>query len=307
MAKSLSSFKKTSTGNNLRDFAAINTQALGEHLTVEARNLVDKYERRLLQIEADKLVPAPNDMNFFEQLAPEKELELRMSIANRGIIEPLHIWDKNDGTYMILAGHNRANIVKKLYGDTNDEKYLKVPAIVYPYEELNGKEELMREIIIETNCLGRDKFSVKERVQLIIYKINKFKTQKDDKGRNILSLGQELGINKSTIYDDYTIGTKLIPEMLEYYYNNKIRRKTAIVIAKFDHHIQKWIVDEYPNKISDTYLGKVPKGVNTKDALEKYFNREISKRKIMQTEIPEEYMDEFNKMVEEWKKSKGIV
>lgn len=297
---------------SISDFSEKNNNALlnialtgaGEQSKVKTKTIDD-----IKQISIEKLIPAPDEMNFFEPLNESQMLELRLSIAEVGVIQPLHVWAQPDGTYMILAGHNRTSIVKALYEETNSPKYARIPCIIYDYEELKDNDDFLNQIIVETNSLQRTSFSIKERVNLIKYKVEKYKKQKDDMGRSIQELGEQLGINKSTIYDDLSIGKNLNVNLLNYYYNGSINRKAALNISKLSKELQQHIYENYEDKIRNRYFAKMPKDIETIEDLENYLNEDSARtleKKEFLIHVPEIYQDEFRNYIDKWLKEKGL-
>lgn len=306
----MASIAKNKKRQSLSDFSEKNNNAM---LNIALENLgedpIKKSNDDIKLISIDKLFPAPEEINFFEPLSESKRLELRISISEVGIIQPLHVWEQNDGTYMILAGRNRTSIVQELYEETGSPKYARIPCIVYGYDELKNNEDYLRQIVIETNVLQRTTFTAKERVNLIKYRVEKYKRQKDDMGRSIKELGEQLGINKSTIYDDLAIGNNLNPDILEYYYNNKLNRKAALAISKLDSDVQAYIYDNYEEKICNRYFLRLPKDIKTKEDIDNYLNEKsirTTEKKEFAYRIPVTLQDEFKSYVDKWLKEKGL-
>lgn len=256
----------------------------------------------------NKLVKAPEDIHWFEPLSEEKFLELKLSIEKNGLLNPVIVWEQLDGTYIILAGHNRVRAYKDLQESTKDIIYNTIPAIIFPYESLKDNPEKIKAIIIETNIINRNQFTIKERINTVMYRMYMYKNYKDGQGRGIEELAQEMGLKKSAIYDDCKIGNKLIPEMLEYYYRNKINRKTALQLTRLEPEVQKYLIDFHSDKITTKCLYNMPEDVATEEDIKEYLeNSEVPKTiKRIEVQIPEEYIEEYNQMVREWLEKKGI-
>lgn len=71
---------------------------------------------QLYRIATDKLKPNPD--NLFLPLPPDEYEDLKTSIAQNGILDPLIVIPDEDAMYRILAGHNRWNIAKDLAMET---------------------------------------------------------------------------------------------------------------------------------------------------------------------------------------------
>lgn len=115
------------------------------------------------QLDINKLVPAPDDWNFFGKPNEEQYALIFQSIYTYGLWHPCTVWEQEDGSYMILGGHTRHMVYRELYAVTQDEKYLSIPCKVYKHDQIN--EVTARRIIILTNIAQRAQESSKIRVR----------------------------------------------------------------------------------------------------------------------------------------------
>ncbi|RKY77104.1 DNA-binding protein [candidate division KSB1 bacterium] len=117
------------------------TKRLGKGLGALIPDLTDYQEKeQILQnfgdIEVDKIVPNPyQPREDFDRTALE---ELKNSIAERGVIQPITVRRTND-SYQLIAGERRWRAVKEL-------GYEKIPAFIM---EISSEAELLELALIE--------------------------------------------------------------------------------------------------------------------------------------------------------------
>lgn len=111
-------------------------------------------------IPLEKLVGAPAEWNFFPQWNREQMTELMENIAVYGQLSPALVWEQEDGTYMILGGHNRFHALSKLHeilaaSDPEEAKFYETMRCnVYAHDTLDEVEA--RKIIIFDNTIRRE-------------------------------------------------------------------------------------------------------------------------------------------------------
>ena len=147
-----------------------------------------------------------------------------MSIMNSGILQPVIAWKQPNGRYMILAGHTRIHLCREILEEFTEQEhrrnYREIPTIAYEYDELN--EEKAREIIIDTNYLQRGEMDARTRVAIIKARVELMNEQTDEKGRTVaeyLDTLTELGVKKSSAYQDVQIGTSVIEPLRDLYFS----------------------------------------------------------------------------------------
>lgn len=151
--KDYSKFKKSlphnnSTGKSKLDAYDINLPFRGNSDGVEIRNIATHL-----------LVPFQGETPFASYAGTEKFETLVRDIEENGILTPIIVRAKENGTYEILGGDHRTKAAKKLNLAT-------VPAIVYPVDTSDNKAMLLH---INTNILnGRDELSFLEKVHAMV-------------------------------------------------------------------------------------------------------------------------------------------
>lgn len=272
----------------------------------------EKYIK-LQYIDVNLIMDAPESWNKYPRLKknqPDKYFELKMSILQHGIKQPLVLWEQNDTEYMVLAGHNRKDICKEILSELSSgqnskeiEKYQFVPAIVYKKEELDDDEA--RKIIDGTN-IYRDFTRLPRKIQVEIsrnrvenYDRSQTKKEQMDKA------AKELGILSSSLYENIRIANNIYEPLQELYYSGKITRKQVLRLGNYTMELQKWIFDTYSDRLTGSKISMMKKNM-LKEDIEKIFEEPDTKTKRITIDVPEELLDEFNKMASEWLKSKQL-
>lgn len=196
-------------------------------------------------IDLNTLSKAPDEWNFYKPLENEKMVELIDSILVNGLLQPIVVWQQQDGNYMILAGHNRTAAFKKLLETTNDPSYSKIPALIKNWNELD--EQAAREIIIDTNWVQRT-LSAMEKSQSINQKYNLLlgSRQRIEKGdgliRDKISKAYNISGRQIAKYKSLNL---LIDPFQSALNSNQISLNLASKLASLDAHIQKYIYSNY--------------------------------------------------------------
>ena len=176
-----------------------------------------------------EMQPAPDSWNRYPLLKgdqPDRYLELKMAIFEKGVLNPLALWE-HDGKLVILAGHNRQAICKEIIAECQEEsgfdedKFRYPPCIVYGEDEIT--EEQAIDIINDTN-LYRDfsKLPNKVRIQITKERMELYKRRRYARGERIDQLARDLGLEKTAVYENLSIYEKVIGPLQELYYNEKL-------------------------------------------------------------------------------------
>lgn len=274
---------------------------------IGAGEIAEKGKKKIVHVDIDKMIDAPEDWNRYPRLKDtqaDKYLELKLSIYENGIEEPLILWEQPGDRYMILAGHNRHDISREIIQECKDEpgfqeeKYRFPACIVYSRDELN--EDQARGIIDDTN-LYRDfsKLPPKVKNEIIKSRLEVYKRRRYSKGERIDQLAKELGIKKTAIYENLTISDNIYPPLRELYYNGNLTRKAILKFVYFDGDTQEWIYDNFKGQITEPKVLALKKNM-TRDAIGKVFRSEVESVKKLTIEVPASRVDEFRAMFEKW-------
>lgn len=260
--------------------------------------------KKIELIDVYKLVDAPDDINRFKIVNQTKMLEIRLSIIrNKGIFYPLIVWEQSNDNYMILAGHKRTHIVKNILEDKNifDEdlknKIKCLPAIVYKKEEIDINKA--KEICIDTNYLVDD-ITPQQRVQLV-------KLRLEFGEQNIKEFQDNFNKGKSILYEDIILCTRLKEEFQNLYYSGNISRRSALKLASMSMDIQMYILDNYMDKVTNSYIKKLMKSSSKEDIDKLFSDEEVKTVTKVSVNVGTSDVDEFNSLTSSWfnAKSKG--
>lgn len=262
------------------------------------------------------LEDAPKEWNPYPRIKDvnmDKYLELKTDIAANGLLEPIRVWSRN-GKYMIVAGHNRKDILEELAAEYPEAKSMYEDVVCYVIGANEKTEEQIRNEIHVTN-IRRDMTDIDKRTQMEILddRIALLMENKTPKGEDILVLAEKMGIKKSNLYNQLTIRNDLLPDIKELYFSSKLSVQAAVKIASLNVGVQKYICDHYLDKLDTKAVKDMPKDIFSKGLadtikngmLDNFFSKpklDVPTKKIS-VSIPQGREEEFKKLVEEWLKS----
>lgn len=253
--------------------ASVDLQAAVVETSDAMAAYIQKLGKDREYLDIDRFIPAPEEWNRFPSLTPGKRAQLKMSIMNNGILDPVIAWEQPDGKLMILAGHNRLVCSREILDEYQDVElkrdYRSIPTIRYTYNELD--ELKAREIIIDTNYIQRNDLPANLRAWVLKERIYLMRHQKDERGMTIDSLIQDLNIKKTAVYEDVQIGTQVIDPLSALYFDGKLSRKAVLKFALFSEEIQQRIYDTYPDKITTERVLQLGKGMKLWESIAAVF------------------------------------
>ncbi len=267
----------------------------------------DDGRKKIEYIDISKMEGAPAEWNRYPLLKdnqPDKYLELKLSIYEKGVETPLVLWKQPGGVYMILAGHNRRDICAEIITDCgeeegfDEEKYRLIPCIVYQEDELD--ETKAREIIDDTN-LYRDFSKLPEKIkqQIVVNRLAIYKRRHYAKGERIDQLMKDFGLKKSAIYDAIALNENVIEPLQKLFFDGVLKKKSVMRFAFFPKDTQQWMYDEYAEQISDAKVNALKKNM-TRDEIAQVFQSENRAVKRLTVEIPADREEEFREMYKKW-------
>lgn len=267
----------------------------------------DDGRKKIEYIDISKMEGAPAEWNRYPLLKdnqPDKYLELKLSIYEKGVETPLVLWKQPGGVYMILAGHNRRDICAEIITDCreeegfDEEKYRMIPCIVYQEDELD--ETKAREIIDDTN-LYRDFSKLPEKIkqQIVVNRLAIYKRRHYAKGERIDQLMKDFGLKKSAIYDAIALNENVIEPLQKLFFDGVLKKKSVMRFAFFPKDTQQWMYDEYAEQISDAKVNALKKNM-TRDEIAQVFQSENRAVKRLTVEIPADREEEFREMYKKW-------
>lgn len=281
---------------------------------IEEYNQRFATDRPIQKIPISLLIKAPDEYNVFSKMKsdPVKMLEMKFSIYNNGLFNPIIVWKEPQGSnYMILSGHTRTSLYKDIYtelklaNDPKSNEFESIPAIVYEYSELT--EDKAREIIIDTNYIQRD---MDKRVLPLVVQCRAdiVRKQKNRQGKTLDLVAKDLKISRTSAYENLVLSTKVIDELASYYYEGYIRKKNIIKFAYFDRLTQFKIYEECRSYFSNERIALLKKGMDFNTIKNTLITEIEHKDEVVEVKfkVKASQMDDFKEAVLALMKEKGF-
>lgn len=250
------------------------------------------------EVELDKLIVAPNEWNFYRPLSDNKMTELIESIGSKGLLTPIIVWEQENDTYMILAGHNRVRAYQLLYGITKDAQYLKITASIKKKAEITTTEA--REIIIDTNWVQRQLTDL-EKSMSINLKYGILLSSKegyDGTGRIRDIIAKEYNISGRQV-DNYRRLKTLIPELKEMINNNILKSTYALKVVSYNDEMQRFIYENFKNKFNRKYMKNLKPNMSKEEITKVFSDQKINEIIEVKFTIPVHLKDLVNQTINE--------
>ena len=216
-------------------------------------------------ISRDKLIPAPEEWNFFGRPSPDQYALIFQSVYKYGLWHPITVWEQEDGRYMILGGHTRDMVFDELYQMTGDKTYLQIPCKVYKHDQIS--EVTARRIIILTNIAQRAQENPKLRIKCYcemtrLEKMEAFYGSGIDVASAVAKL---FGVSRATVFL-YRKLENLSDDFVDLFEKGIISQHAAGVLSDLPQELQKYIFEkQYFYKISPPILNKLKQSTSVED------------------------------------------
>lgn len=214
-------------------------------------------------IRRDKLVPAPEEWNFFGRPSKEAYGLIVQSICKYGLWHPLTVWEQDGGKYMILGGHTRDIAFGDLYALTKDKKYLSVPCRVYAREGINETEA--RRIVILTNIAQRATESPRIRIRCYaeMAKLEREDAFYNDRHVDVgAAVARLFGVSRRSVFMTLSL-TKLHPPLIDEMEKGNLTLTIAYEISRMEPELQKHLYEKgYFRKITPLVMKTIRKASN---------------------------------------------
>ena len=227
--------------------------------------------------------------------------ELTESIKANGLLNPIIVRKKADGRYELISGHRRKRAYEIL-------KLKKINAVI---TDLNDDEAII--MMVDSNC-QRSNILPSEKGFSYKMKLDAIKRQGKRTDLTLSQVGKKLnayeelarssGDSRNQVHR-YIRLTYLVPELLEFVDNGRMKMQPAVELSYLDEEAQRDIVDiidetdVFPSFSQSVRMRKTDKGELTYEKISEILSEDkpnqrptyrISAEKISQL-IPREYND----------------
>ncbi len=182
-----------------------------------------------LELDIDTLLPFPN-----QPFHPYKEDEMEKmveSIKENGVISPIVVRPKEDGTYEIISGHNRVEACRRA-------GFTAVPSFI---REVDDDTAVI--LMVDSNLRQREELSDIEKAKAYELKMNAMKRSVGRKSKNVSQVGtqkrtdqiiaEQTGDSRNQI-QRYIRLTKLIPSLQDIVEKGKLAFNPAVELSYLD-------------------------------------------------------------------------
>ncbi len=255
----------------------------------------------IFQIKMEDLVDAPEEWNFYSTLSESKMEELVESIRKNGLLHPIVVWEQQDGSFMVLSGHNRKRAYLKLLDETKEEKYKKIYCYVKKNNELT--EDDAQNIIIDTNWVQRQLNPI-EKAQSIYRKytsMGRKQKVKNGEGTGIRTyniIAEQYNVSGRQVLNYYKLNF-LIEEFQKMIESNQLSISAGVKIADFDVVRQKWIYDNFKDELNNKNAIKLKRNM-TEDEIKSILSLNKEDRVEIKYSIPLNLKNEFEEYIEKF-------
>ena len=188
---------------------------------------------RPLELDIDTLLPFPNQP--FHPYTKEEMDKMVESIKENGVISPIVVRPKDDGTYEIISGHNRVEACRQA-------GIMKIPSFI---REVDDDTAVI--LMVDSNLRQREELSDMEKARAYEMKINALNRRAGRPFKNysqvgnnfykgktsIEILGEQSGESKNTVHR-YLRLNKLIPSLQNAVEEKRISFNPAVAISHLD-------------------------------------------------------------------------
>lgn len=203
---------------------------------ISKRKKGDK-EEKIVEIEIERL--RSFDSHPFKVQADSQMKELQESIKNYGIITPLIVRPRMEGTYQIISGHRRRYAAEQL-------GYRKVPVIIKPMKDDEAIISMVDSNLQRERITPSEKaFAYKLKYEAIKRRNGRKKCGQTDPylgKRSVEIIGKECGESPKQV-QRYIKITDLIPELLERVDDGSIGFTPAVELAYLKEEEQQKVIE----------------------------------------------------------------
>lgn len=176
----------------------------------------------------------------FKVVEDDKMEELIESIRWNGVLTPVTVRPKKDGTYEMISGHRRLYAVNKIGLDY-------IPAYVKEMDDEEATIAMVDSNIQREEILPSEKaFAYRMRYEAMRKTAGRPKKNNSSQvGRNFqtdVMLAEQVGESRNNVHR-YMRLTEVIPELLDMIDRGNVAVMTGVDISYIDEKIQKWLYE----------------------------------------------------------------
>lgn len=303
---------KTNRRNSLADNLKDNIkQYSAAHELADLRvGKIDQETGKTIElIDIHTLKEAPKDWDQFPDPAEEEYIQLKFSIIEVGLINPIIVWDRGREGKMILAGKTRTRIFKDILesGEGNsDVDYSKIPAIVFERREID--EDRAKDIIIESNTEQR-KDNTKDLPFVVQHKVERIMNRKNKSGDTMDKVAREMNLSRTKIYEEKILASEIHENIVNMYYDGILNRKTVLRFNRIDYSAQGNVYESILKDLSredvkkkniDARSKRLRKGMSFEEIKECLTVDPEDLSVLVTLRVPKDAKKEFMKMAKSW-------
>lgn len=252
--------------------------------------LLKTQEQYNLQfIKVTKLIKSQfNKFDEYKESKPEKYEEIKNSIKEYGILNPLKVVLNSQGLYEVLGGWNRTQMIKELIDEGNTQFLDGIPCYV-----LNNISEIDQQIIAEIDNTGEGHTEPQEVRESIARLSILYQKKNEETGTNksiVKQISQETGLGERQVQRYNSINKKLLPELQTYFDNKQISVENGAKLADLSEDGQKLILELLQKSDEDKKVTaneiKVAKEQSQK--IEQEYQRNLKEKEEKEKELQEQ-------------------
>ncbi|NKE72815.1 ParB/RepB/Spo0J family partition protein [Candidatus Manganitrophus noduliformans] len=217
-------------------------------------------------VPTDQLIPDTNYQDLFRDMEGEDFEQLKASIQENGIIQPIIV----DPKMGVICGHQRLRAAKEIGLPS-------IPVVVRSVE----KEETRGIMAIEEN-IRRRQLQPSEMARAV-----KKLTELEERKNRADLVAKEINLSRSQTYR-YRDLSALIPEISSLLDGGKLTQQTALQIAQLDEDVQRVLYEALGERISGQKVDEFKRANADLIKQAERLNVEIERRKARETKLEAE-------------------
>lgn len=199
----------------------------------------------LVFIKADDMIPSPyNRFALYKSIKPQKYKEIKESIRNYGLLEPLLVIpvEGKNHHYEILGGQNRHLMITELILEGDSQYSSGIPCNVISMETTEIDQQIISEL---SNIMAGH--NDPDEIRDSIGRLEKLYKEKNEENSTNISvpkqISKDIGISERQVQKYNAVNNKLIDELQKAFDEQKIGLDKAASIANQPIDVQKLLAE----------------------------------------------------------------